>query len=51
MIETQQADALSAALAAMFRALELRPLPDHLRRIVEQLDPREERPEPEAAPA
>ena len=51
MIESKQTDALSAALTGMFRTLELRPLPEHLRRVVEQLDVGPQPPKPRLAPA
>lgn len=44
--ETRRAQALDAGLKGMFRALALRPLPDTLRAVVDQLDrtPDEARP-------
>ena len=39
MVERKRADALDATLAAMFRTLEARGAPKHLRETLDQLDP------------
>jgi hypothetical protein len=39
MIERKRAVALDAALAAMFRTLQARGIPEHIRETLDQLDP------------
>lgn len=36
--QDDDADALAAALTGMFRNLEARPVPEHIQRVVDQLD-------------